>query len=265
MNLDWPIFCKSTTGAAQLAGCFGHGGETSYLQWLLSAWGWTAAVAVCGFLLALAAGITIGTMRTLGMATRKGTSGWIHGLHSRHVSVAFAAFAVAWTELFRNVPLLVQVFLWYHVLPYFVPALKAMPAWLLASAALGLFTSARIAEQVRSGIQSLSRGQRNAGYAVGLTQVQTYRYVLLPMAYRIIIPPLTSELMNLIKNTAVAYSIGLTELFFRTREMGEMTFRYFEAFAAATLVYVIIALTANRVMALIERRVAVPGFITGNH
>jgi glutamate/aspartate transport system permease protein len=118
---------------------------------------------------------------------------------------------------------------------------------------------------VRSGIQSLSRGQRNAGYAVGLTQVQTYRYVLLPMAYRIIIPPLTSELMNLIKNTAVAYSIGLTELFFRTREMGEMTFRYFEAFAAATLVYVIIALTANRVMALIERRVAVPGFITGNH
>jgi glutamate/aspartate transport system permease protein len=67
--------------------------------------------------------------------------------------------------------------------------------------------------------------------------------------------------MNLIKNTAVAYSIGLTELFFRTREMGEMTFRYFEAFAAATLVYVVIALVANRVMAWVERRVAVPGYI----
>ena len=85
------------------------------------------------------------------------------------------------------------------------------------------------------------------------------------MAYRIIIPPLTSELMNLIKNTAVAYSIGLTELFFRTREMGETTFRYFEAFAAATVIYVVIALAANRVMALIERRVAVPGFIAGTH
>jgi glutamate/aspartate transport system permease protein len=116
---------------------------------------------------------------------------------------------------------------------------------------------------VRSGIQSLPRGQRAAGYAVGLTQAQTYRYVLLPMAYRIIIPPLTSEVMNLIKNTAVAYSIGLTELFFRTREMGEMTFRYFEAFAAATLVYMVIAMSANRVMALIERRVSVPGYITG--
>ena len=126
---------------------------------------------------------------------------------------------------------------------------------------LGLFTAARIAEQVRSGIQSLPRGQRAAGYAIGLTEAQTYRFVLLPMAYRIIVPPLTSETMNLIKNTAVAYSIGLTELFFRTREMGEMTFRYFEAFAAATVVYVAIALVANRVMAWVERRVAVPGYI----
>jgi len=109
----------------------------------------------------------------------------------------------------------------------------------------------------------LARGQRNAGYAVGLTQVQTYRYVLLPMAYRIIIPPLTSELMNLIKNTSVAYSIGLVELFFRTREMGEMTFRYYEAFFAATVIYIVIAMTANRVMAFIERRAAVPGYITG--
>jgi len=108
---------------------------------------------------------------------------------------------------------------------------------------------------------SLPRGQRAAAYAIGLTEAQTYRHVLLPMAYRIIIPPLTSETMNLIKNTAVAYSIGLTELFFRTREMGELTFRYFEAFAAATLVYVVIAMTANRVMAWVERRVAVPGYI----
>ena len=109
----------------------------------------------------------------------------------------------------------------------------------------------------------MPRGQRNAGYALGLTTAQTYRYVLLPMAYRIIIPPLTSELMNLIKNSAVAYSIGLVELFFRTREMGEMTFRYFEAFGAATLIYVVIAMTANRLMAWVERRLAVPGYIAG--
>jgi len=177
----------------------------------------------------------------------------------------------AYVELFRNIPLIVQFFLWYFVVPGVVPAVKA---WVItldptehqfvtAIVCLGLFTSARISEQVRSGIQSLSGGQRNAGYAIGLTQPQTYRYVLLPMAYRIIIPPLTSEIMNLIKNTAVAYSIGLTELFFRTREMGEMTFRYFEAFAAATAVYVLIAMSANRVMAFIEKRVAVPGYIAG--
>ena len=128
---------------------------------------------------------------------------------------------------------------------------------------LGLFTSARISEQVRSGVQALPRGQRAAGYAIGLTEPQTYRFVLLPMAYRIIIPPLTSETMNLIKNTAVAYSIGLVELFFRTREMGEITFRYFEAFGAATITYIVIAMTANRVMAWVEKRVAVPGYISG--
>ena len=127
---------------------------------------------------------------------------------------------------------------------------------------LGFYTSARIAEQVKSGILALPRGQRLAGYALGLTQAQTYRYVLLPMAYRIIIPPLTSDTMSLIKNTSVAYSIGLVELFFRTREMGEITFRYFEAFAAATLIYILISMIANRVMVLIESRVAVPGYVS---
>jgi glutamate/aspartate transport system permease protein len=128
---------------------------------------------------------------------------------------------------------------------------------------LGFFTSARIAEQVRAGIQSLPQGQRHAGMALGLTQPQVYRHILLPMAFRIIIPPLTSETMNLIKNSSIALTIGLAELTFRAREMGEYTFNFFEAFSAATIIYVIIAMTANRVMAVIERRTAVPGFIAG--
>src|SRR5207247_1677489 len=138
--------------------------------------------------------------------------------------------------------------------------------WTLAVSAvlcLGLFTSARGAEQVRAGIQSLARGQRMAGMAIGLTQPQVYRYVLLPMGFRIIIPPLTSETMNLIKNSSIALTIGLPELTFRARELGEYTFNFFEAFTAATLIYIAIAMTANRVMALIERRTAVPGFIVG--
>jgi glutamate/aspartate transport system permease protein len=200
----------------------------------------------------MALGVAVGTIRTTD-------------------SRALVALGNAWVELFRNIPLLVQMFLWYFVLPEFIPPLKrwvvnAEPAhaqFLAAMLCLGLFTSARIAEQVRAGIQSLPRGQRLASQALGLTQAQAYRHVLLPMALRIVIPPLTSETMNLIKNTSIALTIGLAELTFRTREMGEYTFRFFEAFTAATLIYVTLALAANRVMALVERRTAVPGFIVG--
>jgi len=177
----------------------------------------------------------------------------------------------AWVELFRNVPLIVQLFLWYFVVPEVIAPLKR---WVVASdpstvqfamavVGLGLFTSARVAEQIRAGIQSLPRGQRAAAMAVGLTTPQTYRYVLLPMAFRIVIPPLTSETMNLIKNSSVALTIGLAELTFRAREMGEYTFHFFEAFTAATLIYIAISMTANRVMAFVERKVAVPGYIAG--
>jgi glutamate/aspartate transport system permease protein len=227
-------------------------GDSAWWQSLASGLQWTLGVAALAWIVAFVIGSIVGVART----TNKP---WLVRMGNAYV------------ELFRNIPLIVQFFVWFFVIPGLVPAVKR---WVVsvdpityqvitAVLCLGLFTSARISEQVRSGIQALSRGQRDAGYALGLTQMQTYRYVLLPMAYRIIIPPLTSELMNLIKNTAVAYSIGLTELFFRTREMAEMTFRYFEAFGAATLVYIIIAMTANRVMALIERRLAVPGYMGG--
>jgi glutamate/aspartate transport system permease protein len=229
-------------------------GDGAWWQSLASGLQWTLLVALFAWIIAFVLGSLVGVART---TERR----WLLRAGNAYV------------ELFRNIPLIVQFFLWYFVVPGLVPAVKVWVTTLdpthhqlvTAIVCLGFFTSARIAEQVRSGIQSLSRGQRNAGYAIGFSEAQTYRYVLLPMAYRIIIPPLTSELMNLIKNTAVAYSIGLTELFFRTREMGEMTFRYFEAFAAATLIYIVIAMAANRVMAWVERRVAVPGFIAGSH
>ena len=129
---------------------------------------------------------------------------------------------------------------------------------------LGLFTSARIAEQVRAGIQSLPRGQRYAGLALGLTQPQVYRYVLLPMAFRIIIPPLTSETMNLIKNSSIALTIGAGRTHLpRPRDAASTRSTSSRRSRAATLIYIVIAMTANRVMALIERRTAVPGYIAG--
>lgn len=225
-------------------------GDGPWWRSLASGLEWTLLVAALAWTLAFVLGSVIGVART---TDRR----WLVRLGNAYV------------ELFRNIPLIVQFFIWFFVIPGVIPPVKRwvvsidpVSYQLLTSVlCLGLFTAARLAEQVRAGIQSLSRGQRDAGYALGMSQVQTYRYVLLPMAYRIIIPPLTSELMNLIKNTAVAYSIGLTELFFRTREMGEMTFRYFEAFAAATAIYVVIAFASNRAMAFLERKFAVPGYI----
>jgi glutamate/aspartate transport system permease protein len=239
--LDWGVFFQELPG----------GGE-EYWQLLAAGVGWTLAVSACAWVIALVLGSVIGTIRTT--------------LHPWLVQ-----FGNGWVELFRNIPLLIQMFLWYFVIPEFIPPLKA---WLVrtdpinaqfvaAVLCLGLFTSARVAEQVRAGIQSLPRGQRMAGMALGLTQPQVYRFVLLPMAFRIVIPPLTSETMNLIKNSSIALTIGLAELTFRSREMGEYTFRFFEAFSAATLIYIAIAMTANRVMAVVEKRVAVPGYIAG--
>jgi glutamate/aspartate transport system permease protein len=228
------------------------GGGEEYWQLIVSGVGWTLAVSACAWVIAIALGSVIGTIRTT-------NNPWLVRLGN------------AWVEFFRNVPLLVQMFLWYFVVPEFIPPLKA---WIVktdpinaqfvsAVLCLGLFTSARIAEQVRAGIQSLPRGQRFAGMAIGLTTPQVYRFVLLPMGFRIIIPPLTSETMNLIKNSSIALTIGLAELTFRARELGEYTFNFFEAFAAATIIYIVIAMTANRVMAYIEKRTAVPGYIAG--
>ena len=238
---NWGVFFQETPE-----------GGTQYWEMLVAGLGWTLAVSLVAWVIALAFGSLIGTIRTT-------------------ASSAAVRIGNAWVELFRNIPLLVQIFLWYFVIPEFVPPLKAwmiaadpiQSQYLSAVLCLGLFTSARIAEQVRAGIQSLSRGQRMAGMAMGLTQFQVYRYVLLPMAFRIIIPPLTSEAMNLIKNSSIALTIGLAELTFRAREIGEYTFNFFEAFTAATLVYIVIAMSANRVMAFIERKVAVPGYIAG--
>jgi glutamate/aspartate transport system permease protein len=176
----------------------------------------------------------------------------------------------AYVELFRNIPLLVQMFLWYFVLPEVLPErignwLKQLPdaSFYTAVVALGLYTSARVAEQVRAGITSLARGQRMAALALGLTLPQAYGYVLLPMAYRIILPPLTSEFLNIIKNSAVALTIGLMELTARARAMQEFSFQVFEAFTAATIMYLAINIVVVTGMRFLERSLAIPGYITG--
>ena len=229
---DWQIFLQDT------------GGGRTYLQWLMSSWGWTLSVALCALVVALVVGSLMGIFRTV---PHRG----------------LVALGNAWTELFRNIPLLVQIFLWYHVIPSIFLVLRGVPSFVLVVFALGFFTSARISEQVKAGIQALPKGQRYAGLAVGLTLPQTYRYVLLPMAFRIVIPPLTSEAMNIVKNSSVAFAVSIAELTMFALQAGEETSRNIEIYLAVTALYFISAFSINRIAQFIERRVQVPGMIGG--
>jgi len=227
------------------------GGSGTYLNYLVVGLGWTLATALAAWVIALAIGALVGTLRTTPLK-------WVVRLGNLYV------------EIFRNVPLIVQMFLWFFVVPELLPKglgdwIKQMPppwsSYLPAVLCLGVFTSVRVAEQVRAGINSLPRGQRMAGIATGLTETQTYRYVILPQAFRIILPPLTSEFMNVIKNSSVALTIGLLELTGRARAMQEFSFRVFEAFATATVIYLLTNLIVVLAMRALERKVRVPGLI----
>ena len=227
------------------------GGSGTWLYYLVVGLEWSIATALCAWVIALLVGAVIGTLRTT-------ANPWV------------VRFGNGYVEIFRNVPLIVQMFLWFFVFPELLPkgmgdAIKQMPppwsTFVPAVLCLGIFTSVRVAEQVRAGIQSLPRGQRMAGTAMGLTSAQTYRFVLLPQAFRIILPPLTSEFMNIIKNSSVALTIGLMELTARARAMQEMSFKVFEAFAAATVLYLLTNLVVVLLMRFLEARVRVPGLI----
>ena len=256
MALDLGVFCKNTIDGEVVDHCFsslfglGQNADPSYLDWLMKAWGWTLAVAGLGLAIALIVGAVMGTLRTL-PDTGRG-------------SKLLVRFSTAWVELFRNIPVLVQVFLWYHVIPAFILPLKLLPSYWLVSIALGFYTSARIAEQVRAGIQSLPSGQRAAATALGLTTAQTYRYIILPMALRIVIPPLTSESMNAIKNSSVAFAVSVPELTLFAMQAQEETSKGVEIYLAVTCLSALSAFGVNRVMALIEKRSRIPGFIASN-
>ena len=231
MSWDWKVFLTD------------DGSGRTYLQWMFDAWGWTLAVAGASWIVAMVVGALFGTLRTLPN------------------SPFLTRLANIWVEVFRNIPLLVQIFIWYFVIPKIFPAMKDLPSFVLVVFALGFFTSARIAEQVRAGIQALPRGQRYAGMAMGFTTAQTYRYVILPMAIRIIIPPLTSESMNLLKNSSVAFAVSIAELTMFAMQAQEETSRGIEIYLAVTALYAVSAFAVNRVMAVVEKKLQIPGYV----
>jgi len=221
-----------------------------YLGWLLTGLGWTLLVAGAAWVLALAVGVTVGVLRTL-------------------PNRAARTFGTAYVETFRNVPLLLQLFVWYFVLPELLPApvgnwIKRdlpLPEYWTAVIGLGLFTAARVAEQTRAGIQAIGRGQAMAAAASGMTLAQSYRYILLPLAARNVLPPLTSEFLNVVKNSSLALTIGLLELTGQSRQIESATFHGIEAFTAATLTYVVLTTVVIVALRAVERLVAIPGLM----
>ncbi|PLP96457.1 amino acid ABC transporter permease [Cupriavidus pauculus] len=223
----------------------------TYLDWMISGFKVTIALGLSSWIIALIIGSVLGVLRTV-------PNKWLSG------------FAATYVEIFRNIPLLVQLFIWYFVGPELLPggdAIKQMnplvQQFIAAMLCLGTFAAARVCEQVRSGIRSLPRGQKNAGLAMGFTLAQTYRHVLLPMAFRVIVPPIASEFLNIFKNSAVASTIGLLELAAQGRQLVDYTARPYESFIAVTVMYALINFAVMYLMRWVELRTRVPGFIGG--
>jgi len=208
-------------------------------------------MALAAWLIALSLGSLIGIARTTPSRLLRGVG-------------------TAYVDLFRNVPVLVQMFLWFFVLPEIVPAemgrwLKRdlpFPEFWSAVLCLGLYAASRVAEQVRSGIQSVPVGLGNAARASGLSTWQGYRYILLPIGFRIIVPPLTSELLGIFKNTSIALTIGVLEITAASRQIESYTFQGYEAFAAATALYLAISLVLLFLTRKLEARARIPGWIS---
>lgn len=241
-GLDWGVFLKPA-----------FDGSGTYIQFLLVGLEWTLIVSILAWILAFFVGSLVGILRTF-------------------PGKFLPAVGAVYVEVFRNIPLLVQLFLWYFVFPEIVPGLGTwfkqgfsplLQQLISGVLCLGLFTAARVAEQVRSGINSLGSGQRGAGLALGLSLLQVYRLILLPVAYRIIVPTLTSEFLNTIKNSAVASTIGLAELSRQSQQLGEFTAHWYEAFIAVTLLYGIINIAVMIVSRFLERAIRLPGYVGG--
>jgi glutamate/aspartate transport system permease protein len=238
-NWQWDVFLQTA------------GGDKTYLDWLLSGMWTTIQMGVLAWILAFGLGSVLGVMRTV-------PHRFVRGI------------ATVYVELVRGVPLIVQLFMWYYVAPHFLP--NAWRTWLFAqppaittfvtaTLGLGFFTAARVCEQVRAGINALPHGQRNAALAMGFTPSQAYRYVLLPIAYRIIVAPMTSEMLSIFKNSSIAAAVGVVELFARARQLNDYTAHGYESFIAVIGCYLVINTAVIVLMNLVERRARLPGFM----
>ncbi|OWT65671.1 amino acid ABC transporter permease [Candidimonas nitroreducens] len=240
-NWDWSVIYSMSPD-----------GVHNYLQQFAIGMGWTVALTFCAILTALVLGSLLAFLRMLKIPV-----------------VNYVA--VTYVEYMRNIPLIVHMFLWFFVLPELVPvdlgmAIKKMPQpWASVVPAffcLSTYAAARISEVLRAGVESLPRGQFQAGAAIGLNEFQTFRYVVFPQAIRIVVPALTSEMVSAVKYSAIAYTIGVSEITAQSKSMQEYTFHVFEAFAIAAVLYITINWAIIFAMRHVEKVIALPGMVS---
>ena len=220
----------------------GHG------EWLLQGIWTTLRLSVLSWIIACILGILSVALRTVPFAPLR-------------------LLAALYVEFFRNVPLLVWLFFWYFGVPQALP--RAAQDWLnlhgpefwSAVAGLSVYHGARFSEVIRAGIQSIPKTLLEASIATGLSVGQAYRLIIIPIALRLIVPPLTNESLNLLKNSSLAMTIGVAELTFMTRQIETYTAKAFEALTAGTFIYLVLCLTISLTMAQVEHRFRIPGLI----
>jgi glutamate/aspartate transport system permease protein len=223
--------------------------EEPNLTWILNGIVTTVYLSLLAWVIALTIGLVVGAMRM----TR---------------SAVLRLVGATYVEIFRNIPLLVQLFIWFFVFPLLLPR-KWMLAWnsldhvpfMTALIGLSLYMAARVAEQVRSGISAIPRGQFDAARSTGLTGLQMYRYVIVPYAFRVMIPAISSEFMTTFKNSALVLTIGVAEITYAARSIESWSFRGIEAFTVASATYMATTTAVVVFMGWLERRLRIPGLI----
>jgi len=221
--------------------------QEPYGMWILQGIGYTLLIGACAWVIAFILGVFIGTLRITNLRILRG-------------------IGTLYTEVFRNIPFIVQIFFWFYAGPMIFgpilgPAINKIPKLNLyvAIIGLGLYTASRVAEHVRAGYASISRDQYQAALSTGMSQIQMYRYVIIPYCLRLIIPPITTEFLTIFKNTSIAMVISVPETTFMTYQIDAETFHGFEATTAAMVIYFFIGMGVVKIMDLVEGKFKIPG------
>ena len=219
--------------------------DDGYLKLLRDGVLTTLRLFVVSGLMAIVVGIVLTTLRALPVKLFKG-------------------FVIVIVEYHRNVPVLVQILVWYFGVPQLLPA--GMRDWInagnteffFASVALALNAGAFISEDLRSGLRAIPHMQQEAAWSIGLTYLQSFRYVILPQGIRVALPALLNQALLLFKNSSLAMAIGVHELLYRTRQIDNLTFRTFDVFLVATILYLIGTLALMALSEHFAKRRAAP-------